>query len=342
MSSSKSSAVVQSRWIPAMSMRGLLPGVLLAAVICGAAFSMRGLPGLTIFSPMILAVVIGIVFANVVDTPSHAKSGIGFCQRTLLRTAIVLLGFQVTAGQVMSIGLSGVGVVVVALVATFAFTLGLARLLGVERKLAELIAAGTSICGASAIVAANSVTAARDEDVAYAVASITLFGTIAMFAFPLLAPVVGLGPHDYGLWAGSAIHEVAQVIGAGFQNGAESGEISTVSKLARVVMLAPVVISLGHFARRHSQSGGAAKAPTPWFVFGFVAVVALNSLVDLPAWLTSAMALTTTLLLTMGLAAMGLRTNISDIRSRGLRPLLLALSASLFIAGLSLALIKLS
>ncbi len=319
---------------------GVIPGVVLVAMITAVAFSAHNVSGFALFSPMILAVVAGMVYSNVIGTPAHAKAGIAFSQKRLLRFAIVLLGFQLTLGQVVSIGASGVGIVALTLGATFVFTITLGRLIGVDRKLAQLIAAGTSICGASAIVATNIVTDARDEDVTYAAASITLFGTIAMLGFPLLAPVLGLDQHAFGLWAGASIHEVAQVIGAGFQNGTQSGEIATVAKLTRVAMLAPTVIALGLMARRRSSDHSAARPPMPWFVAAFVAVVALNSLVAVPAEVKSAMALATTIMLTMGLAAMGLQADISQLRSRGLRPLALAFSAFLFIGCFSLMLVK--
>jgi uncharacterized integral membrane protein (TIGR00698 family) len=318
------------------------PGIVLAVIIAAAALSVRELPGLAIFSPMILAVIVGIVFSNLVGTPVNTAAGIAFCQRSLLRFAIVLLGFQLTATQVMSVGAAGIGVVATTLLATFCFTVGLGRLLGVDRKLAELIAAGTSICGASAIVATNTVTLGRDEDVAYAVACVTVFGTVAMLAYPLLAPFLGLDEHHFGLWAGTSIHEVAQVIGAAFQVGTQAGEIGTVAKLSRVAMLAPVVIGLGLLARRGGGDEGAARPPMPWFVVAFVGVVAFNSVVAVPAEVKSAIALATTALLSVGLAAMGLQTDIRNIRLRGLRPLLLALSAFVFIACFSLALVKLA
>nr|WP_245295359.1 YeiH family protein [Pseudaminobacter manganicus] len=320
---------------------GIWPGIVLAAIIAAAAISIRELPGLGIFSPMILAVIVGIVFSNSVGTPANTAAGIAFCQRSLLRFAIILLGFQLTAAQLVSIGPAGIGIAVASLVATFCFTLGLGRLLGVDRKLTELIAAGTSICGASAIVATNTVTQGRDEDVAYAVACITAFGTVAMLGYPLVAPLFGLDQHHYGLWAGTSIHEVAQVIGAAFQGGPQAGEIGTVAKLARVAMLAPMVIGLGLLARRGSAGAGGARPPMPWFVVAFVAVVAFNSVVEVPAEVESSIALVATALLTMGLAAMGLQTDIRNIRLRGLRPLLLALSAFVFIAGFSLALVTL-
>ncbi|MBZ9871412.1 YeiH family protein [Mesorhizobium sp. BR1-1-9] len=325
---------------------GPVPGVILVAMITAVAFSARNVSGFALFSPMILAVVAGMIYSNVLGTPAHARAGIAFSQKRLLRFAIVLLGFQLTLGQVVSIGAGGIGIVAATLGATFLFTLALGRLIGVDAKLAQLIAAGTSICGASAIVATNIVTDARDEDVTYAVASITLFGTVAMLGFPLLAPLLGLDQHAFGLWAGASIHEVAQVIGAGFQNGTQSGEIATVAKLTRVAMLAPMVIALGLMVRRGSRDRASdqpgARPPMPWFVAAFVVIVALNSLVAIPPEVKSAMALTTTIMLTMGLAAMGLQADISQLRLRGLRPLALAFSAFLFIGGFSLMLVKLA
>ncbi|MER9654984.1 YeiH family protein [Mesorhizobium sp. M0152] len=321
---------------------GTIPGIVLVVMVTGVAFSARNISGFALFSPMITAVVVGMIYSNVLGTPAHAKAGIAFSQRRLLRFAIVLLGFQLTLGQVVSIGASGVGIVALTLGATFVFTILLGRLIGVDASLAQLIAAGTSICGASAIVATNIVTDARDEDVTYAVASITLFGTIAMLGFPLLAPGLGLDQHAFGLWAGASIHEVAQVIGAGFQNGTQSGEIATIAKLTRVAMLAPMIVALGLMARRKRSDQTAARPPMPWFVAAFVAVAALNSLVAVPAEVKSAMALATTVMLTMGLAAMGLQADISQLRSRGLRPLALAFSAFLFIGSFSLMLVKLA
>lgn len=320
----------------------LWPGIVVVGVVVGAAYSLREFPGLAIFSPMILAVIIGTVFANVVGVAPNTKAGIGFSQKGLLRFAIVLLGFQLTIGQVLSIGAGGFGIVALTLAATFLFTITLARFLGVERRLAELIAAGTSICGASAIVATNAVTSARDEDVAYAVACITLFGTIAMLGYPLLAPTLGFDQHHFGLWAGASIHEVAQVIGAAFQNGPEAGEIGTVAKLTRVALLAPMVIALGLVVRRGGGQDAASRPPLPLFVVGFVAVVLFNSFVGIPDTVRPTVSFVTTLMLSMGLAAMGLHTNVSEIRSRGLRPLFLALSAFVFIAVFSLMLVKLA
>jgi uncharacterized integral membrane protein (TIGR00698 family) len=322
------------------------PGLVLTAAIAGLSFTLREVPGVATFSPMILAIVIGIGFHNLIGTPARAKPGVLFALRRVLRFAIILLGLQLTAQQVIEVGATGIAIIALTLVSTFIFTIWFGRVLGVDRKLSELIAAGTSICGASAVIATNTVTGAHDEDVAYAVACVTVFGSIAMFLYPLLPSLLHLGPHAYGLWAGASIHEIAQVVAAAFQDGRQAGEFATIAKLSRVMMLAPVVIVLGMIAARkvsHSVHVQArAKAPMPWFVLGFIALVGVNSIVTVPAEAKDAIVVTTTFLLSVALAAMGLETDIAKLRAKGTRPLILGLGAFLFIAGFSLMLVEMT
>lgn len=321
----------------------ILPGLALTFTIAAAAFGLRLIPGVSILSPMILAILIGIAFHNVVGTPARARAGIVFSLRRILRFAIILLGLQLTAAQVAEVGATGVAIIVVTLVATFVFTKWFGRLIGVDGKLSELIAAGTSICGASAVIATNTVTQGPDEDVAYAVASVTVFGSIAMFVYPLLPGLLHLTPHEYGLWSGASIHEIAQVVAAAYQGGEQAGYFGTIAKLSRVILLAPLVITLGVIASRRIGAGrSSGKAPPlPWFVFGFIALIVVNSLIDIPAAARDFIVPATAFLLSVALAAMGLETDIAKLRRKGLRPLLLGLAASLFIAALSLILIKL-
>jgi uncharacterized integral membrane protein (TIGR00698 family) len=332
--------------LPAHSaLPALLPGLLLSAAIAGAGFGLRQLPGLTLFSPMILAIVAGMAFHNLIGTPGRAKAGVTFSMRRILRLAIVLLGLQLTAAQVVEVGARGLGVIVLTLVSTFLVTTWLGRLLGVERKLTELIAAGTSICGASAVIAANTVTRAPDEDVAYAVACVTVFGSIAMFTYPLLQGLLALDAHAYGLWSGASIHEIAQVVAAAFQGGKDAGDFGTIAKLARVTLLAPVVLTLGLLAARRARHDGhshrAARTPVPWFILGFIALVGVNSMITVAADIRAGIVTATTFLLSMALAAMGLETDFAKLKAKGLRPLLLGLFAFLFIASFSLMLVKL-
>ncbi|MBS4003750.1 MAG: YeiH family protein [Afipia sp.] len=323
-----------------------MPGLLLTALITAAAFGLRELPDVSTFSPLILAIVLGMVFHNAIGTPLRAKAGVTFALRKVLRFAIILLGLQLTAAQIADVGPAGIAVIALTLVATFVFTTWAGRLLGVEKKLTELIAAGTSICGASAVIATNTVTNAGDEDVAYAVACVTVFGSIAMFVYPLLPALLHLDARAYGLWSGASIHEIAQVVAAAYQDGRQAGEFGTIAKLSRVAMLAPMVIALGLMANRSNRRAGVTsaggRAPMPWFVLGFAALVGLNSIVTIPPEAKSIIVTATTVLLSMALAAMGLETDIGKLRAKGLRPLALGAAAFLFIAAFSLMLVKIT
>jgi uncharacterized integral membrane protein (TIGR00698 family) len=319
----------------------VLPGLALTASIAVAAFALHLIPGVAILSPLILAIVLGMTIRNVVGAPASAKAGIVFSLRRVLRLAIILLGLQLTAAQVAAVGATGVAIIVTTLIATFLFTKWFGRLIGVDAQLAELIAAGTSICGASAVIATNTVTDAPDEDVAYAVACVTVFGSVAMFVYPTLPGVLHLSQHGFGLWAGSSIHEIAQVVAAAYQDGTQAGEFATIAKLSRVMMLAPLVIALGLIARGAGGAPGG-RVPLPWFVFGFIGLVVLNSVVTVPPPVKAQLMVATTFLLSMALAAMGLETDIAKLRMKGLRPFLLGFAAFLFISVFSLMLVSLT
>jgi uncharacterized integral membrane protein (TIGR00698 family) len=325
----------------------VLPGLLLTAGVAGLAFELRSLPGIAMLSPMILATLIGMTLHNVFGTPAWARPGVTFSLKRVLRLGIILLGLQLMASQVVQVGLAGVGVIAATLVATFVFTKWLGRVMGVDAQLAELIGAGTSICGASAVIATNTVTRGSDEDVAYAVACVTVFGSFSMLLYPLLPGLLHLSPAAFGLWSGASIHEIAQVVAAAFQDGAHAGEVGTVAKLTRVMMLAPVVFTLGFMAVRRAahaadRSASRAAPPMPWFVLGFIGMVIFNSVATIPAepkaWITVA----TTFMLSMALAAMGIETDFRKLKAEGLKPMLLAAAAWTFISIFALALVKLT
>jgi len=324
----------------------VLPGVTLTGAIAAAAFALHDLSGLAGFSPMILAILLGILVHNLIGTPALATPRVKFSLRRILRLAIILLGLQLTAQQVVAVGATGLAIIVTTLIATFLFTGWAGRVIGVDRKLTQLIAAGTSICGASAVIATNTVTDAPDEDVAYAVACVTVFGSIAMFLYPFVPAALHLSAHDFGLWSGSSIHEIAQVVAAADQDGQQAGDLATIAKLSRVMMLAPVVVSLGFLAQRRSDneltaSGRPKSVPLPWFVLGFIALIVDNSLVVIPPQPKAALVTLTTFLLSVALAAMGLETDIAKLKLKGLRPLLLGLAAFVFISLFSFTLIRL-
>lgn len=323
-------------------MRPLLPGLALTLGLALVAMGVQRLSGIAALSPLVVAMVLGMVIRNTVGPIPAAAPGITFSLKKILRFAIILLGLQLTLMQLVAVGGGGLLAIVATLGLTFVFTKLVGRAMGVERKLTELIAAGTSVCGASAVLATNTVTRGSDEDVAYAIACVTVFGSLSMLAFPALAPLLGLGADSYGLWVGASIHEVAQVVGAAFQGGEAAGQTGTVAKLARVILLAPLVLSLGLWAaRRQGGDGPAGRAPMPWFVLGFIAMVGVNSALPIPEALHEALVWLTAFLLTAALAAMGLETDIRKLRAKGARPLALGALAWLFISCTGLALVLL-
>lgn len=314
-----------------------LPGLCLVATVAAAAYGLRGLPPFAALSPMILGILLGVVLCNLMPLPQTAGPGLQLSGKGLLRAAVALLGLQVTLGDIAGLGLRGLGSAALALFATFFLTLALARPLGVARPLAMLIAAGTSVCGAAAIAGVNGTLRARDEDVTYAVAAITLFGTLAMLAWPLIGPALGLTPQAYGTWTGLSVHEVAQVVGAGFQAGEEAGRTAVVVKLARVLLLAPLVFGLALALRRENRAETAPPL-VPWFILAFLGLSGAHSLGLVPEALRRPLVDLTPVLLTAALAALGLGTRLAHLRQLGLRPLLLCGLATGFLAGFSLIL----
>lgn len=319
----------------------MLPGLMLAVTIAGSAYSLRQVFQAQLLSPMIVAVLIGISFRAIVGVPARTRAGLSYAQRDILRFAIILFGFQLSLHQLADLGAKGAGVAVVATSATFLLTLRLGRWLGVERGLTTLIAAGTSICGASAIVATQSVERAKEEDVAYAIALVTLFGSVSMLLMPATAKLLAMAPDDTGLWMGASIHEVAQVVGASFQAGPEAGQTAVVAKLLRVLMLIPLVLVLTFRGRRERVGSDTPRLRHPWFVLWFLIVVCANSVFHVPAAVTDLSRSVTPALLTIGLAAVGLQADVSDLFSRGRLPLLLGFFSTLMITLTSLLLITL-
>lgn len=314
-------------------------GLLLTSALALLATVLHRLPVFHVLSPLILAVVLGIAVRNSLTLPVACQPGIRFTLKRILRLAIILLGLRLSLSQILAVGPKGLGIVAVVLGSTFVFTCWLGRQLGVSHQLSQLIASGTSICGASAVIATNGVIEGSDEDVAYAVTIVTVFGTLSMLLYPLMSSWLALTPEAFGIWAGASIHEVAQVVAAAFQTSQVSGELATIAKLSRVMFLIPVMLALGVLSFRQ-QAGKSKSLPIPWFILGFVALIGVNSLQILPVALTETITQGNKFLLTVALVAMGLETKLHKFRQMGLRPLYLGAAAWLFISFLSLGLVE--
>lgn len=326
-----------SLW-PGLGLSALL--ALLALLLSRWPLLQKTLP----LSPLMLAIVLGFILGNLRVWPAQFKPGLTFALKKLLRLGIILLGFKISLSQVLGLGWQPLLILLITVPTCFGLTVWLGRILRLSPSLALLLASGTSICGASAIVATDAVIEAEEQDVAYAVAGITLFGTLAMLLYPLLQLILQLSPVHYGLWIGASVHEVAQVVAAGFAHGEQSGQTASLMKMTRVVFLVPVTLGLLFWSLRGrlaAKRQAIKKVPLPWFVLLFVALIGLNSLQILPAPVVQTLVEVDQFILAVSMAALGFETRLDKLRATGLGPLWLGLASSLLLAGLSLGLLKL-
>ncbi len=307
-------------------------GILLVLLFAVAAIQIDRLPwvhGLGI-SPLIVGILLGIVYANTLHhrLPRAWVPGIGFSARQILRLAIVLYGFHITLQEIASIGLNGIGVALIMMSSTLGlgYWLGV-HWLGLDRQTAILTGAGSAICGAAAIMAFEPVVQARGHQTSSAVATVVLFGTVAMFLYPMLCHlgIVALSSDGWGMYIGATVHEVAQVVGAGSDIGRRVADVAVIVKMTRVLLIVPALLVVGWWSRR--MAAGTCRATpltVPWFALGFVAMVSFNSL-DLlpPAWLHSLRSIDR-LLLTMAMTALGMETHMGKLKGVGIRPFILA------------------
>jgi uncharacterized integral membrane protein (TIGR00698 family) len=324
----------------------LLPGLILTTSI--AAIAVYTGAQITYVTPLIVAMAVGMLFRNAFILPSAYKEGILFSMRQVLRFAVALLGVRITFSTIASLGWAGLAIALVPLVLTLGFTLALGRVMKNPPSQTLLIATGTSICGASAIMAAGAVTDAGEDDVIVAVSSITIFGTVLMLGYPLIYDwgILGLTNIQYGLWAGASIHEVAQVIAAAFGGDEVSGELGTLIKLTRVAALVPFAFVLAYLVNigKVRPAGGQAISggvTFPIFLFGFLGMVILNSWEFFTPKAVRWIELFDMFLLTIAMAAMGLETDFKRLLKIGFRPFFLSIFTTLFISVVSLLTIKL-
>lgn len=295
------------------------------------------LAGLDLFqslsiSALIIAIVLGIVYGNLLHhrMPKELQSGITYSLKKVLRIAIVLLGFRITYQQIYHVGPAGLIADAVMLVTTFMLAVWLGKkMFKLDGDTSILIGSGSSICGASAVLATEGVLSSESYKAALAVATVTIFGTISMFVYPILYKagyLPGLDDKLFGIYVGSTIHEVAQVVAAGFGISTEAGEDATIVKLTRVMMLAPLLIILSIYLAKKSDTGKMdfSSIPIPWFVFVFIAVSGLNSLDLFAASVVEAINEFDTFLLAVAMAALGIETNMNKIKNAGLKPIYLA------------------
>ncbi|WP_298458849.1 YeiH family protein [uncultured Cellulomonas sp.] len=274
-------------------------------------------------SALLLAIAVGVLARNLHVVPAVLEPGLAWSSRPLLRTGVVLLGLQLAVADVLRLGLGELAVLLVTVAATFAVTVLVGRRMGVRRPVRLLVATGFAICGAAAVAAMAPVADADDEDVATAIALVTLYGSATIVLVPVLAGLLGLADRTAGLWAGLAVHEVAQVVAAA---GAVSGvalAAAVVAKLARVVLLAPLVAGVSVAVRRGTAPVAGRRRPPllPLFVVGFLVAVAVRSTGLLPDRVLTHASVLTTVLLAAAMVGLGAQVDLRRLVRTGGRAL---------------------
>jgi uncharacterized integral membrane protein (TIGR00698 family) len=310
-----------------LSKQGLvLPGLLLCAGLASAGFLLAEIPFIQDHlhvGALLIIICLGIAVRSFIPLPRVTLPGIRLAQRPILRCAVAGLGFRLSFGELVSIGGPALAVVTLSTGVALIFGWWIARRLGVPEKLGLLLGIGGAICGASAIVAADSVVRGGKKDVATALAIITLLGTIGIFLFPILGAAAGMSDFLFGVWDGAALHEMAQVVAAGFAVNEEAARVASVVKLARIALLAPVMVGVTWWMRRRHQAAGKAQvSPVPWFLVLFVVFALVNSAHWIPPHILDFIRRADLWLLCVGMAGVGLQAGFSDVRSGGTAPIL--------------------
>lgn len=283
------------------------------------------------FSPMIIGIILGMLYANSLrnNLPDTWVPGIQFCSKKVLRIGIILYGFRLTFQDIVSVGVSGIIIDVIIVTTTILGGIYIGKLLKMDKDTALLTSVGSGICGAAAVLGAESTIRTQPYKTAVAVATVVIFGTISMFLYPIAyrTGIFDLTPQEMGIYSGATLHEVAHAVGAGNAMGTEIANVSIIVKMIRVMLLVPVLLILGFWVAKNKSEGNGAqkgKLNIPWFALGFLVVIGINSLDLLPTPVVDGINYIDTFMLTMAMAALGAETSIDKFKKAGAKPFILA------------------
>ena len=334
----------------------MLHGVLLIGLFSCAAFYIGSAKLFTdlSLSPMIIGIVLGMLYANSLRNhlPETWVPGIQFCSKRLLRVGIIFYGFRLTFQDIAAVGIPGITIdaIVVTVTIIGGYLIG-AKLLKMDSDTAMLTSVGSGICGAAAVLGAEATMRTQPYKTAVAVATVVIFGTISMFIYPIAyrTGLLDLDPQQMGIYGGATLHEVAHAVGAGNAMGDSIASTTVIVKMIRVMMLVPVLLVLGVWVARRNRAAGSAsgekgRLAIPWFAFGFLAVIGINSLsvwlntafetpMGLPDSVVDVINYIDTFLLTMAMVALGAETSIDKFKKAGAKPFVLAFIIYVWLLG---------
>ena len=309
--------------------RRLAPGVAIVAVIAIGAFLTARVPALASagLSALTLAIIIGAVLGNIAHhrlAGPRTLPGLHFAQKTLLRVGVALYGLNLSLAQILHVGPAAIAVDIFVVVSTLLVGWLIGRWFGMDRETVLLTSSGSAICGAAAVVAAESVLGAAPDKTSAAVGQVVLFGSVAMLVYPLMFGFLGIEREPFGIYVGSTVHEVAQVVAVGKTIGGVTAENAVIVKMIRVMMLAPFLIVLGRFAARGDDTTATGPRPgLPGFAIWFIVIALLHPYLGLPDSLVQVLRAVDIYLLAAAMAALGLDTTIKRLRVAGREAVLL-------------------
>ncbi|SDH11515.1 YeiH family protein [Pelagibacterium luteolum] len=304
-------------------LRLIWPGVLLAATVAGAASFIEGAFGAPV---MLLALLIGMTFNFLLREESNFEAGIDFSAKTLLRLGVALIGARLSVEEFQSFGVTGMSTVATLVVFTIALGLLSARILKQRWRFGMLAGGAVAICGASAALAIAAVVSNQksdENDVIFTVIAVTALSTIAMVAYPVFYSLLGFSDAELGFLLGATIHDVAQVVGAGYSISEEAGDSATVTKLFRVTLLPVVLISVALLLPREERKGRLATVPL--FVIAFFALAVVNSVFNIPTWMLTGLQNASQVFLAVAISALGIKTSLNALMQVDKRKLVIVL-----------------
>lgn len=321
------------------SIRALAPGVGIALVAAAAATFLSEHYTAPV---MLYALLLGMALSFLTED-ARTKAGIEFASKALLRTGVALLGLRIAWHQMTALGWQPVLMVILLVAITIGISILLARAMGFNPLFGFLSGGATAICGASAAMALSAALPPhekKEQATLFTIIGVSAFSTLAMIAYPVIARMAGLSDQQAGIFIGATIHDVAQVVGAGYAISPEAGDTATIIKLLRVAMLLPVILVAGQITRASTAAGTSRPPLLPWFVVAFIGFVILNSLFAIPHSVLSAGNELSRWCLVTSIAAIGMKTRMGDMVKLGLRPVILMLAETILLAAMVLLLIK--
>lgn len=320
--------------------RELMPGFIVSAVVAAAACFLSEHYGAPV---MLFALLLGMGL-NFLADDTKCKAGIEFTARTVLRIGIALLGMRITLSQITALGWQPIALVLTLVAVTITVSIVVAKMLGFERSFGMLTGGATAICGASAALALSAALPnhpQKEKATLFTVIGVSALSTLAMIVYPMIANWLEFSPQLAGVFLGATIHDVAQVVGAGYSMSTETGDTATVVKLMRVAMLLPVIICAAMFTRMQGAETGGERPPLlPWFAVGFLILACINSTGWVPTIVQGGVNEMSRWALIIAISALGMKTRIKELASVGIKPILFMVSETIFLVVLVVLLMR--